>query len=191
MFRKLLIFTAPLLLSIPASAGLITFSLAQSVKSSPPGGVYQPAACQNLDGSGACVIFSGTIVFDQSDLYSLTGLQVTMDPSNPDAGADVFDNNNENYFFDNVPGTMGEAPASNTYAGGIFEVDVDPATPNGDYFGTATLQYQDSSGNPFSSSPVNFEIVVPEPGMFTLGSAGLLALAVLRKRKTRAFPYKT
>jgi hypothetical protein len=191
MFRKLLIFSAPFLLAIPASAGLLTFSLSQSVIGSPPGGFPQ-AACENQDGSGSCVIVKGEIVFDDLDVYTLTGMLIQMNSSNPDGGGvDVLDNNSENYFFDNVPGLMGQAPFSDNYGistpSGVFEVDVEPATPNGDYFGTATLQYQDSSGNPFSSAPVNFEIVVPEPGMFSLAAIGLAMLAALRQRsKSRA-----
>jgi hypothetical protein len=171
-----------------ASAGLVTFNLDQSAMSSPPGGIYQPAACQNLDGSGACVIFTGEIVFTNDQLYTLTGLQLSMSPSNPDGGGvDVLDNNNENYFFDNVPGSLGlGSPAGDGYSGGIFEVDVEPAAPEGNYFGMATLQYQDGSGNPFSST-VNFEVMVPEPGMFPLAASGLAAICglLLRRRPSR------
>ncbi len=184
---KLLLAASFLALALPASAdGLLMFSLNQNVILTPPGGIYQPSQCQNLDGSGACVIFSGTIAFDTLDYYSLTGMPIQMNPSNPDGGADVFDNNNQNYFFDNVPGTMGAAPAPSTYTGGIFEIDVAPQTPAGDYFGTATLDYQNSAGASFASAPLNFEVVVtPEPAMFVLTALGCGLMAMRRNRRGR------
>jgi MYXO-CTERM domain-containing protein len=185
VLKKLLVLAAPLLMALPASAGLLSFTLDQSLLDTPPGGIYQPAACQNIDGSGACVIFTGQIVFDDSDFYTLTGMQLDFDASNPDGGGvDVLDNNFGNYFFLNVPGTMGKAPASDTYSGGVFEVDVEPTAPSGDYFGTAMLQYQDSLGGSFQSNPVSFEVTVtPEPGMFALAGAGLAMFARLRRRR--------
>ena len=198
--------TALLLLSVPASADLILTLNPTGIGpydtglESPPGGYYQPALCQNSDGSGSCVLFTGTITTggDETQDYFLDALYVTMNPSNPDDGAYVFDNTYQsdwygNAFFLNAISATGllgpDSPAADpyTYTGGIFEVDVEPGAPLGDYFGTAALEYTDQTGcqdpeNPCTVS-ADFEVVVaPEPAVFILVATGLAALAILRRR---------
>jgi hypothetical protein len=196
VLRKLLGALAPLLLTIPLSAGDLTFNLTagESPLDSPPGGFYQPGLCQNSDGSGSCVIFTGTITTggDESQDYFLDALYLTMDISNPDGGGvDVLDNtygsgSSGNYFFlTATPGYLGPDAGQYSYSGDIFEVDVEPAAPAGDYFGIATLDYTDESdcqdpANPCTVS-TNFEVVVPEPGAFLLALTGLITLAILRR----------
>jgi hypothetical protein len=187
------------LLSIPASADLL-FTLDQTGigpyltgLNSPLGGIYQPGLCQNSDGSGSCVIFSGTISTDgdESQDYTLYGLYVTMDPSNPDNGSYVFDNTYQSSFFgndfflNNVPGILGpDNPATDpySYSGGIFEVDVEPGASFGGYFGTAMLQYTDETDcQSLCTVSTNFEVIVnPEPGDCVLAAMGLAALALWR-----------
>lgn len=71
-----------------------------------------------------------------------------MNRSNPDGGADVEDNTYQNaaqgnaYFLNNVPSLLGpDNPSApdDSYSGGLFELDIAPNTPGGNYFGTATL----------------------------------------------------
>jgi len=171
----------------PYGTGLITA----------PGGGYQPGLCQNSDGSGSCVIFSGTIATenDPTDDYFLDALYITMNPSNPDGGLDVFDNTYNssslgNAFFLDATSNSGllgpdnPGPTQDSYSGGIFEVDVAPDTPYGDYFGTAELQYTDQVDClSLCTVSTNFEVVVaPEPGEFMLAVSGLAAIGLLRRR---------
>jgi hypothetical protein len=196
MVRQLIIPLAGLVLAIPTLASPIAFTLDPSVLSTLPGGVYQPADCYNLDGSGSCLLFTGTISLspdDDSDYYYLTGMQLTMDPGNPDGGADVFDNNLESGFFANVPGTLGGG-TGDSYTGTVFEVDVEPGAPAGAYFGTAELI---GGTDPSDTDPTNpsdilatadFEVDVlatPEPGMGMLMFAGLGAMAAAGRRLRR------
>jgi len=174
---------ALLLFAFPGWAGLIVFQLNPSLEAAPPGGLYQPLLCQNSDGSGACVIFSGTITFTNDQEYTLTDVAVQMDPGNIDGGAQVFENDYGNYFYLNVPGTMGSGGAGTTYTGGIFEIDIASDAPLGVYLGTATLDYTDSLGDTFSSDPQAFEVdVTPEPAAWSLMAGGLAALLFRRRR---------
>jgi PEP-CTERM motif len=182
-----------LLTTIPAFAGDLTLTLdPPAIQHSLPGGIYQPALCTNSDGSGSCVVFSGTITTggDESQDYSLNALYITMSPSNPDGGDTyVFDNTYLSDFFGNAfflsangpPGLLGPDAGEYSYAGGVFEVDVEPGAPIGDYFGTATLDYTDETDCPISSCTVSagFEVLVtPEPGAWILAAIGLAALGV-------------
>jgi MYXO-CTERM domain-containing protein len=194
VLRKLL--GALFLLSIAAHADPLSIALDQSVLNSPQGGYYNPG-CTNSDGSLACVVFTGTITTDGLQNYYLQALYITMNSSNPDAGADVFDNTygsasgGNNYFLSNTPYDLGPGNYSSdpdTYTGGLFEVDVNPNAPLGDYMGTATVDYTDDldctdSANPCTSA-VNFQVVVtaPEPAAYVLALTGLAAVAVIRRR---------
>ncbi len=181
-------FAQLLFLSLPAAAGLTGFSLDYTVLTTPPGGIYQPADCRNLDGSGACVIFTGAISFSADTDYTLTGITVAMNPANPDAGTKVFDNNGGNYFYDVVPGTLGPDGPGYSYNGGLFEVDIAQSAALGSYLGTATLQYQNAAGDALSSSPLSFQVLVtPEPAAFPvmLTALGALAAFVRRRNQTR------
>jgi hypothetical protein len=172
--------------------------LSQELMLTYQGGIYQPSDCDTgFNGSLACVLFGGTISLtnDTSGLdYFLTGLTIAIN-SMP-AGAtvnDVGDFNNENYFFGVTRGLLGPDDTgfydpiamSDTYTGGIFEVDVSPTAPFGDYSGVATLLYSDSNGVACTACPTaNFDVdVVPEPGVWALTAAGLAALAL--RRRTR------
>jgi hypothetical protein len=180
MFRL----AALILFALPGWASLITFQLSPNLETSPPGGVYQPAVCQNQDGSGACVIFSGTIAFTDDQDYFLTGMTLNMDPGNIDGGLKVFGNDFQNYFFLNVPGLLGPDGPSASYTDGIFEVDVAASALPGVYLGTATLDYSDSLGSPFTSAPQAFEVIVtPEPGVWRLMAGGLAAIFCARRRR--------
>src|SRR5580658_8970352 len=88
MLRKLILLSSSLLLAIPASADLLSFTLAQSAISTLPCGIYNPASCQNF-ATYDCVIFSGTISFTTDQDYFLNDIQIVMNPANPDGGADV------------------------------------------------------------------------------------------------------
>jgi hypothetical protein len=185
MFRKLILLSSTLLLAIPASADLLVFNLDQGAISTLPGGAFDPT-CQNL-ATLACVIFSGTISFTPDQDYFLDDIQIAISLANPDGGADV--TGNDNYFFDNVPGTFGPAGvASGSYSGGLFEIDVDPSAPSGVYNGTATLVATDSIGASITGPDIvqSFQVdVIPEPGMATLMFAGLASLAVMGRRYRR------
>ncbi len=175
-------------MAIPATASLLTFNLSPAVEISSPGGNYYPdGGCTQSGDPYHCVIFDGTITFDTNDFYSLTGMDLVMSLSNPDGGALVLDNTPNpglnTYFLRNVPGTMGESPAPATYTGPLFEVDVASNAPAGDYYGTATLEYTDSGGNPYTSSPVNFEVIIPEPGMCPAAGAALAGLIWMGRRR--------
>jgi hypothetical protein len=204
--RRLLSVVAALLLpGVPASADLL-FSLDQTGLGtyqtglySPPGGISQPGLCQNSDGSGSCVIFSGLISTgnDESQDYSLNALYITMSPTNPDNGNYVFDNTYLNqyygndFFLNNVPGTLGPdipGPTPFSYSGGVFEVDVEPGALQGDYFGMASLQYTDETDClSVCTVSTDFEVVVtPEPGVFVLAATGLAALCFWRRKLTAA-----
>jgi hypothetical protein len=200
MRRLLSVFTGLLLLSIPASADLIVTLDHGGVMESPPGGFYQPGLCTNSDGSGDCVIFTGSISTggDESQNYYLESLVISMSASNPDGGADVNDNTPQsatsgNAFFlnatslDGVLGPLNTGSSPYSYSGGLFEVDVAPGTPSGGYFGTATLAYTNDTSctdpsSPCFTAPVNFEVVVPEPSVFGLTAAGLAVIAARRRR---------
>jgi hypothetical protein len=181
MLRKLILLSASLLWAVPASADLLSFTLAQSAIQTLPGGISDPA-CQNL-ATLACVIFSGTISFTTDQDYFLDDILITMNPANPDGGADV--TGNDNYFLDNVPGTFGpdgiQCGIDSCFTGGLFEIDVSPSAPDGIYNGTATLVATDSSGNPIVGPDTvqNFQVVIPEPGMGMLMFAGLASLAAV------------
>jgi hypothetical protein len=185
MLRKLILLSASFLLPIPASAGLITFSLDQGAISTLPGGLFDPT-CQNLS-TLECVIFSGAISFTTDQDYSADDIQIAMSLANPDGGADV--TGNDNYFLDNVPGTFGpDGVTSGSYSGGLFEIDVDPSAPIGVYNGTATLVATDSSGDSITGPEIvqSFQVdVIPEPGMGTLMFAGLASLAAVGRRYRR------
>jgi len=184
MLRKLVLLSASLLLAIPASAGLITFSLDQSTIQTYPGGIFDPT-CQNL-ATLECVIFSGAISFTTDQDYFVSDIQIAMSPANPDSGSDV--TGNDNYFLFFVPGTFGPDFASSAYLGGLFEIDVAPNTPLGIYSGTATLMATDSSGDPITGPEIvqSFQVdVIPEPGMGTLMFAGLASLAAMGRRYRR------
>jgi hypothetical protein len=183
MLRKLILLSSSLLLAIPASADLISFTLAPSEMSTSPGGIFNPT-CQNvvtLD----CVIFSGTISFTTDQDYFVNDIQIVMNVANPDGGADV--TGNDNYFFDNVPGTFGidgiQCGSDSCFTGGLFEIDVAPGAPYGIYSGTATLVATDSSGNPIIGPDIvqsfQVDVVSPEPGMGVLMVAGLASLAAM------------
>jgi len=179
-------------MAIPAPASLLTFNVSPAVEVTAPGGTYQPdGGCTQSGDPYYCVIFDGTIAFDTNDFYTLTGIDLVMSASNPDGGLLVLDNTpnpgSNTYFLENVPGTMGESPAPASYTGPLFEVDVAPNAPAGEYFGTATLDYTDSGGNPHTSSPVSFEVNIPEPGMWGLVGAALAALVWFGRRR-RAIP---
>ena len=194
MFRKLIVFSASLLLCIPASAGLITFSLDQSTIDTPPGGISNPSNCAFTT---ACVIFTGTLSFTTDQYYSLNDISVDI----PDGGS--FVTGNDLYFQDNVAGLLGGdgTPADtinpcgpdSCYTDGLFEVDVASDAPPGVYTGTATLEATDQSNNPITGpdTVVDFQVnvVAPEAGMSTLMLVGLASLAAaryrLRKRAVR------
>jgi hypothetical protein len=185
MLRKLILLAVPLLSAIPASADLLSFTLAPSVIATLPGGIFNPT-CRNaatLD----CVIFSGTISFTTEQDYYVNDILIVMNPANPDAGADVV--GNDLYFIDSVPAIYGpDGVVSGSDTGGLFEIDVAPSTPSGIYTGTATLSATDSIGNPIIGPDIvqNFQVdVIPEPGMATLMFAGLASLVVLRRRYNR------
>jgi hypothetical protein len=179
MLRKLILLSSSLLLAIPASADLLSFTLAQSAIPTLPGGISDPT-CQNL-ATLDCVIFSGTVSFTTDQDYFLDDIQIVMNPANPDGGVDV--TGNDNYFLDNVPGTFGpDGIGSGSFSGGLFEIDVDPSTPYGIYNGTATLMAFDSGGNPIIGPNIvqDFQVdVIPEPGMGMLMFAGLASLAAV------------
>ena len=190
---------ALVLLSIPAYSDQLAMTLDQTIVIAPAGGVYQPGLCTNSNGSGSCVIFTGTITTDGFQDYFLDALFITMNASNPDGGMDVFDNTvtpqtaaTGNQFFLNATmdsGTLGiDGPISDpdTYTGGLFEVDVAPNTPTGLYRGIATLEYTDLNDCTDPSNPctvsVPFGVNVPEPGAFPFAVVGLVAMAAVRRR---------
>jgi hypothetical protein len=188
------------LMSIPASADSLIFTLDQSTLYSPPGGISLPELCTNADGSGNCVIFTGTIsTNDPSQDYFPDALYLTMDSSNPDGGGvNVLDNTplnnvplgdpNGNAFFlsaSGPPGILGpDNPGGNTYSGGIFEVDVLAAAAAGAYSGTATIDFTDEANcQEACTAFVPFTVVVtPEPDTLALGITGLAAFAIMRRR---------
>jgi hypothetical protein len=186
MLRKLILLSSSLLLAIPASAGLLSFTLDQSTISTPPGGIFDPA-CQNFS-TLDCVIFSGTLSFTTDQDYFVNDIQIVMNPANPDGGADV--TGNDNYFQNTVPETIGpDGFTGGIYTGGLFEIDVDPNTPTGFYNGTATLVATDSIGDPITGpdTVLNFQVdVIPEPGMGVLMFAGLASLAAMGLRVRQA-----
>lgn len=189
---------APLaLLASPAFADALIFNLDQSVLTTPPGGIFYPTGpCQNQNGDVYnCAIFTGTIssAADPANDYFLNALYVTMSPSNPDGGADVFDNTYDNQFYGNayflaatyLAGASLLGPdnpsGSDVYSGGIFEVDLQNNPPPGNYFGTATLAYTNETDCTDPSNPCtvsqNFDLdVIPEPSMFALAAAGVVFL---------------
>lgn len=192
MFHKLIILSASLLLSIPACAGLVTFSLDQSTIDTPPGGISNPSNCAF---TAACVIFSGTLSFTADQYYSIDDISIDI----PDGGS--FVTGNDLYFQDNSPGVLGgDGTPGDTlnscdagdscYVGGLFEIDVAADAPPGIYDGTATLVATDQNGNPITGSDtvVDFQvdvIAVPEPGMSTLMLFGLASLAAMGRRFRR------
>jgi hypothetical protein len=190
LFRKLIILSASLLWSIPASAGLVTFSLDQSTMDTLPGGISNPSNCAFTT---ACVIFTGTISFTADQYYSIDDISVEI----PDGGS--FVTGNDLYFQDNSPGVLGGdgTPADtlnpcgdddSCYVGGLFEVDVASDAPPGIYDGTATLEATDQNNNPIAGSDtvLDFQVdVVPEPGMSTLMLIGLASLAAMGRRFRR------
>jgi hypothetical protein len=183
MLRKLILLSSSLLLAIPASADLLSFTLDQSAIPTLPGGISDPT-CQNL-ATLDCVIFSGTISFTTDQDYFLDDIQIVMNPANPDGGVDVV--GNDNYFLNNVPGTFGPDGVA-SFSGGLFEIDVDPSTPYGIYNGTATLVAFDSGSNPITGPNIvqDFQVdVIPEPGMGMLMFAGLASLAAMGSRYRR------
>jgi hypothetical protein len=182
MLSKLIVLSASLLLAIPASAaGILSFTLDQSVMQTPPGGIFDPT-CQNF-ATLNCVIFTGHLSFPTDQDYFVTDIEVIMSPANLDGGADVV--GNDNYFQANVPGTFGpDGITSGNYSGGLFEVDVDPRTPTGIYNGMA-LEVTDSNNGSIILQQ-SFQVdVVPEPAVFTLGLAGLASLAAMGRRYRR------
>jgi hypothetical protein len=189
MLRKLILLSASLLLAIPASADLISFSVDPSTIPTLPGGIFDPT-CQNL-ATLDCVIFSGSISFTTDQDYFLNDIAIVMSPGNPDGGADVV--GNDNYFQLNSPGLLGTdgvqcGSDDSCYAGGLFEIDVAPATPSGVYTGTATLVATDSLGDPITGPDIvqSFQVdVIPEPGMGLLMFAGLASLAAMGRCKRR------
>jgi hypothetical protein len=186
MLRKLILLSSSLLLAMPASADLITFTLDQSTISTLPGGTFDPT-CQNL-ATLQCVIFSGNISFTTDQDYFVYDIQIALNPANPDGGADV--TGNDNYFQANVPGAFGpDGITSGSYSGGLFEVDVAPDTPVGIYNGTATLVATDSLGDPITGPDIvqsfQVDVVTPEPGMGMLMFAGLASLAAMGRRYRR------
>jgi hypothetical protein len=186
MLRKLILLSSSLLLAIPASADLLSFTLAPSTISTLPGGIFNPLSCQNF-ATLDCVIFPGTISFTTEQDYFVNDIQIAMNPANPDGGADV--TGNDNYFLSFVPEAYGpDGLASGSDTGGLFEIDVAPSTPFGIYTGTATLVATDLIGNPIIGPDIvqNFQVdVIPEPGMATLMFAGLASLVVVRRRHNR------
>jgi hypothetical protein len=183
MHRKLVLLSASLLLAIPASADLLSFSVNPSTIPTAPGGIYNPS-CQNL--TQDCVIFSGTISFTTDQDYYLYDIAIVMSPGNPDGGADV--TGNDNYFQVNSPGLLGTdgvqcGSDDSCYTGGLFEIDVAPDTPIGIYTGTATLSATDSLSNPITGPDTvqsfQVDVTTPEPGMGLLMFAGLASLAAM------------
>lgn len=184
MFRKFILLIGPLLFAAPAAAGLISFTLDLSSISTLPGGTYNPT-CQNL-ATLECVIFTGNFAFTGDQDYYATDIDIVMDPSNPDSGADVV--GNDNYFQGTVAGIFGPDGAGSSYSGGLFEIDVDPSSPYGVYNGTATLVATDSDSNPITGpdTVVSFQVdVTPEPAMGMLMVAGLASLAAIGRRYRR------
>jgi len=189
VFSKLILLSASLLLSVPASAGLITFSLDQSAIDTPPGGISDPSNCAF---TVSCVIFTGTLSFTIDQYYSLNDISVSI----PNGGS--FVTGNDLYFQDNVEGVLGGdgTPADtinpcgsdSCYVGGLFEIDVASDAPPGVYAGTATLDATDQNNNTITGldTVVDFQVsVTPEPGMSTLMLSGLALLAAARKRSVR------
>ena len=177
MLRQLVVLAASLMLAIPASAGLISFTLSQTTIGTAPGGNFDPT-CQNL-ATLECVIFSGTISFTTEQDYFVNDIEIAM--TSPLVAG------NDSYFQVNVPGTFGpDGVTSGSYSGGLFEIDVDPLAPGGGYSGTATLMATDQSGNPIPIGRDTVQdfsvVVVPEPGMFILMFAGLASLAAVGRR---------
>jgi hypothetical protein len=191
LIRKLIVLFASLLLAIPASAGLIAFSLDQSTMDTPPGGISNPSNCAF---TVACAIFTGTISFTADQYYSINDISVDI----PDGGS--FVTGNDLYFQDNVAGVLGGdgTPADtltpcddddSCYVGGLFEVDVASDAPAGVYSGTATLEATDENGNPITGTNTvldfQVDVIAPEPGMSTLMLFGLASLAAMGLRFRR------
>jgi hypothetical protein len=192
LFSKLIILFASLLLPVPASAGLITFSLDQSTIDTPPGGISNPSNCAF---TVSCVIFTGTISFTADQYYSIDDISIDI----PDGGSFVA--GNDLYFQDNSPGVLGGdgTPADtinpcngddSCYVGGLFEIDVAAGAPPGIYDGTATLVATNQEGDPIAGSDIVMDfqvdvIAVPEPCMSTLMLFGLAALAAVGRQFRR------
>jgi hypothetical protein len=190
LFHKLIILSASVLLAIPASAGIIAFSLDQSTIDTLPGGIGNPSNCAF---TVSCVIFTGTISFTSDQYYSINDISIDI----PDGGS--FVTGNDLYFQDNVAGVLGGdgtpddtlSPCGDNdscYVGGLFEIDVASDAPLGIYAGTATLEASDQNSNPITGSAtvVDFQVdVVPEPGMGALTLLGLVSLAAMGRRFRR------
>lgn len=166
-FHKLLL--CALLSALPASGSLI-LTLSPAANSSP----------------GSTVTFSGTLLDtdgDNSYLF-LNDISVAFDPP-----GDTYLTATDTYFLNTVPGDLiGDAdPNDNSYAGGIFQVDIASNTPLGVYTGTATILggYNGPFADYNALATQTFQVVVsPEPLTAGLMLLPLVGFVLASRRRT-------
>jgi len=145
---------------------------------------------------GGTVTFSGTLVdtdMDGSFLYlndfsaEIYDYDAVVLTSNAPAG-DSFFSTDPSVFYNVYGDLIGDGVTlDDTYpAGPIFDIDIAPGTPAGEYLGSVNIlggydgPFVDY--NPLLPASVNFEIVVaPEPGAWGLMLAGLAGVAAVRR----------
>jgi hypothetical protein len=180
------------LAAAPAYAGDLTFTLDSSTGSGSPMNLNPDA---DFCGPPNCALFTGTLFdTDTDDSYLfLETIEVTFS-SNPASGALTIDNT----FYDDVSEILSGDPdyatddlgnPPNVDSGDLFGIDIAPGTSSGVYTGTVTIDAaggtNDPNDNGFTVTQDITVVVTPEPVAGSLALAGLLALAVSYRLKSK------
>jgi hypothetical protein len=180
------------LAAAPAYAGDLTFTLDSSTGSGSPTNLNPDA---DICVPPNCALFTGALFdTDTDDSYLfLDSIGVTFS-SNPVSGSLTIDNT----FYDDFPGILSGDPdyatddlgnPPNIDPGDLFGIDIAPGTSSGVYTGTVTIDAaggtDDPNDNGFIVTQDITVVVTPEPPARSLALAGLLALAVSYRLKSK------